>query len=211
MNAGASAERIETAIRLGRTDRVPVAPMLDMFSARYAGITQHEMFFDVRKADLALNRAICDLGDIDAIHFGWAGMGKILRIGGPVPPLIPGTGEVPPDGQFQYVEKPVMEPAEYPDIGRVGGFKWVFAKLKEYNPDFQGRFAIQRAIAVAARSAMMIKRSNRFWRRRGVEVMVGPSFTFTPCEYISLFLRSCQGFMTACSAIPQKCLKRAEP
>ena len=58
-------ERIDAAIRLEKPDRVPVVPIIDIFAARYAGITQHEMLFDLRKADAAIEKTMADLGRID--------------------------------------------------------------------------------------------------------------------------------------------------
>ena len=40
-------ERLETAIRIGKPDRVPVIPIYDFFSSRYGGISQHEMFLSL--------------------------------------------------------------------------------------------------------------------------------------------------------------------
>lgn len=58
-------ERIEAAVRLEKPDRVPFVPIIDLFACQYAGVTQHDMFFDVGRADVALDRMMDDLGSID--------------------------------------------------------------------------------------------------------------------------------------------------
>jgi len=134
METMTAVERIEAAIRLEKPDRVPVVPMIDCFSARYGGITQEEMFFDIRKADMALHRTLEDLGSVDGLHQSYAGLGKALPTIFPVPPLIPGVGDIPPDGQFQFVEKSIMEREEYRCIGERGVLRWLLGKLKLYHP-----------------------------------------------------------------------------
>jgi len=101
--------RIDTAIRLGKPDRVPVVPIIDFFAGRYGGINQHEMFFDIGKADAALEKTLRDLGPIDGQNLSYAGLGRIMQVIFPTPPIMPGVGGEPPDGQFQFVEKTVME------------------------------------------------------------------------------------------------------
>lgn len=51
-------ERIDTAVGPGKPDRAPVVPIMDAFSARYGGSTQHDMYFDIAKADPALERTL---------------------------------------------------------------------------------------------------------------------------------------------------------
>ena len=98
-------ERIDTAIRLGKPDRVPVAPHIDFFASRYGGITQHEMFFDIHKADAALLKTVSDLGMIDAQGLSYAGMGRVFQLLFPSVPVIPGVDGAADDCQFQFVER----------------------------------------------------------------------------------------------------------
>jgi hypothetical protein len=68
-----SKERIETAIGLGKPDRVPVVPIIDFLAGRYGGINRHEMFFGIAEADVALERTLRDMGPIDGQHLSCAG------------------------------------------------------------------------------------------------------------------------------------------
>jgi len=188
-------ERIEAAIRLEKPDRVPVVPMIDCFSARYGGITQEEMFFDIRKADMALHRTLEDLGSVDGLHQSYAGLGKALLTIFPVPPLIPGVGDIPPDGQFQFVEKSIMEREEYRRIGERGVLRWLLDKLKLYHPWLGTPAGFIKGLAPIGVDSIKVKQSVRAWRRRGVESMVASNLTFSPMEGISMLLRSFNDFM----------------
>ena len=129
-------ERINTAVALGIPDRVPVAPILDFFSARYGGITQHEMLFDIRKADRALLKTLEDLGGTDGLSFSWAGLGQALLTVFPTPPLVPGINGFPADEEFQFVEKSVMEAGEYARIQEETG-RFLLEKIKLNHPELR--------------------------------------------------------------------------
>ncbi|MGQ9537518.1 MAG: uroporphyrinogen decarboxylase family protein [Actinomycetota bacterium] len=189
-----SRERIETAIRLGKPDRVPVVPIIDFFSARYGGITQHEMLFDVKKADEALEKTLRELGSIDGQHLSYAGLGRIMQLFFPTPPVMPGVGGEPPDGQFQFVEKTVMGPEEYLQIEKRGPLRWVLDKMKLSNPELGKPQGLLGAFGKAFADIARIKRSVSRWRGKGVESLVAFNIVFTPLEYISLFMRSFNEF-----------------
>ena len=61
-------ERLETVIRLDVPDRVPVAPMIYYFAARYANITMQQLWFDPSAYALAIDKCFRDLGPWD-IYF----------------------------------------------------------------------------------------------------------------------------------------------
>jgi hypothetical protein len=191
-----ASERIDTAVKLGKPDRVPVAPHIDFFACRYGGVTQRDMLFDVRKADAALERTIARLGAIDAQGLSYGGMAGVFRVMFPNPPVIPGTDGVPDDAQFQFVEKSVMEPGEYSLIRAEGPFHFLLGKLEVEHPELRSRLGVLRALAGLGLDARRISRSARRWRKQGVESLVGPNLTFTPLEWISLSLRSFNDFMT---------------
>ncbi len=188
-------ERIETAIRLGKPDRVPVVPIIDFFAGRYGGITQHEMFFDIGKADAALEKTLRDLGPIDGQNLSYAGLGRVMQVIFPTPPVMPGVRGVPLDGQFQFVEKTVMEPEEYRLIEDRGPLRWILDKMKLSTPEMGNPAGFLKVMAGAGRDIMKVRRSVKRWQRRGVESMVAFNIVFTPMEYISLFMRSFNDFI----------------
>jgi len=190
METMTSAERIRTAIALGKPDRVPVAPIMDFFASRYGGITQYDMFFDIGKADAALEKTLNDLGFVDGLNLNYAGMGRMLRLIFPVPPVLPGIDGVPRDAQFQFVERSVMKPEEYAQIAQRGPTRWLLDKLRENHPELRGASGMAKAFGIMLSDNMKIRRSMKRWRGRGVDFLVGPNITFIPLQMISLGLRA---------------------
>ena len=190
----AAHERIEAAIRLEKPDRVPVVPMIDMFASRYGGITQHELFFDIRKADEALEKTMDSLGVVDGYHLTYAGLGRYMLLMFPSTPKLPGVGGVPADAGWQYVEKSVMEPSEYGDIVELGAEKWLYGKLKECDPRLRNRVTFARQQLEVFADMRRIRRSVRSWGRKGVVSMVAANLAFTPMEFMSLACRSFNDF-----------------
>jgi hypothetical protein len=190
-----SKERIETAIGLGKPDRVPVVPIIDFFAGRYGGINQHEMFFDIAKADAALERTLQDLGPIDGQNLSYAGLGRIMQVIFPTPPIMPGVGGVPMDGQFQFVEKTVMEWEEYRQIEKRGPIRWIMDKMKLSNPQMGNPMGMLKTFGGVGADIMKARRSMKRLQRKGIESMVAYNIVFTPMEYISLFMRSFNDFI----------------
>ena len=61
-------ERLQAAIRLERPDRVPVAPMIYHFAAKYAGITVHELWSDWSKYEQAIKKCYLERGQWDIYY-----------------------------------------------------------------------------------------------------------------------------------------------
>jgi hypothetical protein len=187
-------ERIEKAVRLEKPDRVPYVPIIDLFAARYGGITQYDLLYDVDRADLALENTLKNLGPIDGQNMSYAGLGRFLRLLTPNLPRTPGMDGIPADEPWQFVEKAVMEPHEYLEIGERGVFPWLVEKLRINHPNLRTAAGLARDFAGLARDNQAIARSVRRWRARGLETLVASNFTFTPIEYISVHLRGFEGF-----------------
>jgi Uroporphyrinogen decarboxylase (URO-D) len=190
-----SKERIESAISLGRPDRVPLVPIIDFFASRYGGINQHEMFFDIGKADIALERTLRDIGPIDGQNLSYAGLGRIMQVIFPTPPVMPGVGGVPEDGQFQFVEKVVMQPEEYRLIEDRGPLRWILDKMQLSNPQLGNPIGMVKTFGGLGVDIMKVRRSIRQWQRKGVESLVAYNIVFTPMEYISMFMRTFNDFI----------------
>ena len=54
--------RLQRAINLQETDRVPSCPMIYLFAAQYAGITTYELWSDPGKYRMAIEKCYNDLG-----------------------------------------------------------------------------------------------------------------------------------------------------
>ncbi len=188
-------ERIDTAIRLGRPDRVPVVPMIDSFAARYAGVTQHDMLFSIRRSDRAFLRVHRELGPIDGFNYSNAGLARLMDSLSIVPPIWPGVNGVDDNALWQFVEKTVIKPEEYAALAaRPGAF--MRDKAIELRSDLEGLrdFYIYKALGFYDGFKVML--SCRAWRLRGIEPMVGANNVLFPLEQISTQLRSYSDFVT---------------
>jgi Uroporphyrinogen decarboxylase (URO-D) len=197
-------ERLETAIGLGKPDRVPVIPIYDFFASQYGGITQQEMFFDLKKADQALEKTIHDLGSIDGQHLSYAGIGRILQVIFPTPPQLPGVGEIPPDGQFQFLEKSVIGPDEYQRLQERNSILWLLDTLKINHPELRNPLGMAKAFGTIGIDTLKMRISIRRWLKKGVETTVAYNIPFTPMEWISLALRSYNDFILDIFRYPQE-------
>jgi uroporphyrinogen-III decarboxylase len=188
-------ERIDTAVALGKPDRVPVAPMMDVFAARYAGITQHQLFFDIEKADRAFLKVHEELGPIDGFNFSNAGSGRLVMALSIVMPVIPGVNGVDENALWQFVEKTVMGPEEYPALA-AGPDGFMRDKAIALREDIKGPLAFYRNKLLGQLDFLKVLIRARAWRRRGIEPMVAANFILFPLEQISTQLRSYSDFVT---------------
>ncbi len=188
-------ERLETAIRIGKPDRVPVIPIYDFFSSRYGGISQHEMFFDIKKADLAMQKTINDLGPIDGQHLSYAGIGRIMGIIFAQPPLMPGINGVPDDAQFQFIEKSIVGPEDYARLKDRNSILWLLDTLKINHPQLRNPLGAAKAFATMGIDILKMRRSITGWLKKGVETTVAYNLPFTPLEWIGVCLRSFNDFI----------------
>jgi hypothetical protein len=108
---------------------------------------------------------------------------------------MPGVGGEPRDGQFQFVERTVMDWEEYTQIKERGPIRWIMDKMKLSNPQLGNPVGMLKTFSAVAADIMKAKRSMKGWQRRGVESMVAYNIVFTPMEYISLFMRSFNDFI----------------
>ena len=189
-------ERIEAAVKLEKLpDRVPFVPLLDMFACRYAGVSQHDLFFSVRKADQAVQKTLDDMGRIDGFSLSYAGLASLLRLMAPAPPVIPGLNGVPENATWQFVEVSIMGPNEYRQIGERGAIRWILDKSRESRPELNTLPGLAKVGVGAAYDVLRVLKSVRTWRLKGVEPLVGINISFTPMEYIAIMLRSFNEFM----------------
>jgi hypothetical protein len=105
-------DRIQNAIQLKPVDRPPVAFEYDILSARYAGITAKEYFYNQKLGNakyLETNKYF----DFDGVFFPFAGFGALAKLVDLKFLNFPGTGGVPEDRMYQFVEKIYMDPEDY--------------------------------------------------------------------------------------------------
>jgi hypothetical protein len=49
-------ERLQTAISLGKPDRIPCAPLIESYAGRRAGLSNYEFMYDYNKAEWAFDQ-----------------------------------------------------------------------------------------------------------------------------------------------------------
>ncbi len=187
-------ERLQAVVNLQVPDRVPVAPYLEFFACRYAGMTQHDLFFNIRKADLAMRKTIEDLGMIDATYSPYTGTGPLVLGMFPVPPKLPGVGDMPADSLWQFEETSAMGPEEYPEMEK-GALRWLVKTLFQMNPHMRDPRRLLGFLGYFTISPLEKRYSVKSWRKRGVETLMSSGFSGPPLEFFSLGLRSFNDFI----------------
>jgi len=177
------AERIEAAVKLEPLDRIPCAPLLDVyFPSRHKGWTTSEGLHNMRKGFHAIVDMFDELG-------GWDGMilpGYSL----PTTPHVysgiiigkminPGI-ELGENDVAQFVEKEVLTHDDYDNIVRLGlnGFR---EKVKDrFNPHSE-----ERIIGWAKNQMEQYKYEIELWRQKGIRSLCG-ALTQSPLMMLSI-------------------------
>ncbi|RJP16087.1 MAG: hypothetical protein C4520_18910 [Candidatus Abyssobacteria bacterium SURF_5] len=174
-----SEERLQTVIRLGAPDRVPVAPMIYYFAAFYAGITVHELWSDPQKYASAIDKCFSELGPWDIYYPINPVNPNAYVFVLPMKIKYPGI-DLPPDNICQVIEEEIMGPDEYLRIIR----SLLPSRLKYLNfmLTLAGRVQRTPATGIAARIRILLKlleQKNywrdefRKWQDRGVAIQHG--------------------------------------
>jgi uroporphyrinogen-III decarboxylase len=175
-------ERMEAAIRLEPLDRIPCAPLMDVFfPSKYKGYTMVEAIRDWKKGFGAITDVFDEVG-------GWDGM---ILPGYSIPAIpeahvrigfgknvMPGAG-LDENQPTQFVEQESLKREHYDDIINLGwtGFR---KKIKEQvNPNGD-----ERAIKWATRQMERYRYEINYWKERGVRSLCG-AFANSPLMTLS--------------------------
>lgn len=104
--------RLQAAINLQETDRVPSCPMIYYFAARYAGITTYELWSDPGKYRLAMEKCYNDLGPWDIYYPINPRYPEVYTFIMPMKAKWPGI-DLPPESICQLLEEEVMTAEDY--------------------------------------------------------------------------------------------------
>ncbi|MCR4437395.1 MAG: uroporphyrinogen decarboxylase family protein [Clostridiales bacterium] len=106
-------ERLNAAIRLAPVDRVPCAPAIESYAARFAGISQYEFLFDYRKAfhAFAFLKNRYPVWDIRRSSYNMF-YGPYQKKIGILRNSIPGI-DLPADYEIQFSEFEIMHREDY--------------------------------------------------------------------------------------------------
>jgi uroporphyrinogen-III decarboxylase len=175
-------ERMEAAVRLEPIDRVPCAPLMDIFfPARWKGLTISEGLSNIREA-------FHNIGEVYDAVGGWDGM----LIPGYTVPATPhvssgvtvGTFVFPEAGETadevpQFIEKVILTHDDY-DLVIEHGWRGFRERVRErFNP-----FPPEKIINWTKRQMDQYKYEIAYWKERGLRTLCG-AITASPLHIIS--------------------------
>ncbi len=176
-------ERIASAFRLEKPDRVPIVPTLPTEPfATLAGTTPGACYRDAEVGLNACLKVFDDYGGWDAFMGGAGGSGALLNASGTYPMKVRTPGkELPDDYVIQVLEEPRLQLEDYDKICEMGWDQF-------YYTDFLWRFAEftpQEMTAVLEQAQQGNVKLTMEQAKRGVRPWIGPS-PFHPFFTLSL-------------------------
>jgi len=203
-------DRIQNAIQLKPSDRTPVAFEFDILPARYTGITAKEYFLN-QKLGSEKYRITCREFDFDGVFFPFAGLGALAKLVDLKFLNFPGTGGVPDDQMYQFIEKIYMEPEDYPRFLADGTSFFGKKMLPQLMGLFQKNwlsfsFSILKLLAkIRSFSKNMVKTLNQL-EADGTVVFCGSltGYSGAPYDYLADFFRGLRGISRDIHKIPNQ-------
>ena len=177
-----SAERMEAAVKLQPLDRIPCAPLMDIFfPARHKGWTTSQAYKNIRQSFHNIVDVFDEIG-------GWDGM-LLPGYSLPLTPHVytgvsfgknvnPGK-ELKEDAVVQFSEKEVIFRSHYDDIIKLGFNGWRMKVKDEVNPA-----PGEAIIAYTERQMDQYRYELETWRNKGVRSLVG-AITASPLMVLS--------------------------
>jgi uroporphyrinogen-III decarboxylase len=175
-------ERMEAAVRLRPVDRIPCAPLMDVFfPARYKGWTAARGLHSMREGFQAIVEVFEELG-------GWDGMilpGYSLPLtpnvysGVSVGKTINPGRELDEDTVPQFMEAEVLTHEDYAHIVKLGWNRWRESVKDRFNP-----FPPDRIIGWANNQMAHYRYELQTWKSRGVRSLCG-AITMSPLMILS--------------------------
>jgi uroporphyrinogen-III decarboxylase len=214
--------RIEDAVALRETDRVPFVYFSTFWATRLGGISYEEAMYDVDKY-IDVTRKAIDLLEPDAFSALLFAFGKTLEGLDFKPMQWPGHG-TDPNATFQYIDRELMSPDEYDDylfdptgfylrkfLPRLAGAYKVFELFPDYaanaewdligavggfaNPQLQD--GLRRLFDVGDKTAYTLRQLGAFideMKQAGLPLIAG-GFAKAPYDLFADFLRGSKGCM----------------
>jgi len=175
-------ERMEAAVRLEPTDRIPCAPLMDVyFPARYKGWTTAKGLHNMRAGFEAIVDIFDDIG-------GWDGMllpGYSLPV---TPHLYSGVAigktinpgrELGENDVAQFVETVALSREDYDDIIKLGWNSFREKAKERFNPH-----PTERIFGWAQNQMEQYKYELELWRSKGIRALCG-AITLSPLMILS--------------------------
>ncbi len=230
------ARRIDDAVKLKKSDRVPVMVEFSYFPATYAGLPFAAAWYDYNGWLQATRKAICDF-EPDLIHVTPFFPGKVMEHLEPKPIMWPGHG-VPEGASHQYLELEVMTADEYETFlndqtdfmlryhlprmcGAAEGLQ-MLPKLSAVGYSYRAAFTLAEALTkpevkTALRNLERVGQEMVRWQRKMDDFNVqiaklgfpqfNPGTAQAPFDAVSDFLRGMEGAMLDMFRQPEKLTK----
>ena len=213
-------ERIDAAINLRIPDRVPVAPLIDLFAAKYAGISINEFVSNPERHFKAIEKTFLDLGPWDMQYVEASIDSDSLAIAFPLKIKIP-QGEEAKTNPYQFIEEEMMEEGDYDYIvkNRFGSpiltyYLFLLKYIPRIRPESADGFLNKMLYQIRLSVKMFqvtgeMKREAAMWLERGVVPAYGGMITLMPFDWLWM-ARSVNRFPIDMRRLKEKVLKAEE-
>jgi len=202
-------ERMDKAINLEVPDRVPLFPLVLLFSARHTKVSIEEFMVDKEANHWASRKTFQDFGGWDAIFptrgFDYMGIGALMGM----KVKFPGK-ELPSDTPYQTLEEPILTPEDYNTLAEKGWAHMAPEILCRIRPGDlpPGTEGIEKAKEALEEVAANYIRDVALWKQEGVDPMFGGAI-MTPFNKLSL-MRSMEECVVDMYRRPQQLLDALE-
>ena len=196
-------ERLQAAINLQETDRVPSCPMIYYFAAQYAGITTYELWSDPGKYRMAIERCYSDLGPWDIYYPINPRYPEVYTFIMPMKARWPGI-DLPPESICQLLEEEVMAVEDYQWISDFSKYLpqltyfpyFVRIMSRAWDSIADGPVGYLQVAYKLARHLAGWRMEFERWKRKGVAILYGflpeAAFdTFSLGRGLTAFVRDC--------------------
>lgn len=202
-------KRYTTALDVGKPDKVPIRLQASEFTAKYAGFTLQEVYYDLDKNIASASKFISDF-DVDvcpgAPNLWWASLhgavgAKYLKFAG---------RELEENTQFQYVEGEYMLPEDY-DAFIEDPTKWIaetylpriHSEFKEPG-SFRASIALVKGAGAMAMSTGINAQAAAIWKDQYGFPMAISGLHKAPFDTLGDTLRGLRGIMIDLRKRPDK-------
>jgi hypothetical protein len=168
-------ERLQAAINLQETDRIPSCPMIFYFAAQYAGISNYELWSDRGKYRMAIDKCYHELGPWDIYYCINPRYPEFYTFVMPMKAKWPGRG-LPPDSIHQLLEEEIMKVEDYHWVGelaqrdpRLTYFRFFMRMIsRAWDNIDSGWIGYLQVLSILARFIVPFKLELERWEKRGV-------------------------------------------
>ncbi|TVQ38260.1 MAG: hypothetical protein EA384_09725 [Spirochaetaceae bacterium] len=175
-----SRQRIQAAIALEATDRVPVAPWLGLFAASYTGLSKEEFIFSSDKRFAAVLRTAVELGPWDMTYMG-ENASEALLLAVPARVHWPGR-DLPADVVHQVEEFELLGPEDYALLQRVGLLRFLREVARRLYPEIN----VVQGLSLLCSYIWKLRRQAGELRAAGIEPAAGFMHPGPLFEYFSI-------------------------